>query len=156
MFRRLILGSVTGPPINNPSSDISLFLYNLYLQHSIPDILEFPPLYRTSGCCTTTWRNREKIDPSTSQTLTHPHPPFQIHLIECSIIIGKYKYKYSSSSSLSLSPFFPLKKGFTWGYPISGLYIFLLWTHPIVCCPHWNDLLGVVISLDYYPIFICI
>ena len=45
MFRKLNL-SVTWGPINNSSYDISLFLFNLYLQQYIIDVLDFPSL-----CC---------------------------------------------------------------------------------------------------------
>ena len=71
MFKRLKL-SVTWGPINNYSSGISLFLFNLYPQHSIINILEFPHLCRNARYCTTKWHNKEKGEsyiPSTN------HPP---------------------------------------------------------------------------------
>ena len=83
MFSRLKL-SVTWGPINNSSSDIYLFLFNLYLQQSIMDIIEFPYLCRNSGCCTTKLHNKEKREsyiPSTSQPLIHPNPPFRPWLL---------------------------------------------------------------------------
>ena len=77
MFRRLKL-SVNWVQINNSSSGISIFLFNLYLQQSNMGNLEFRSLCRTAGCCTTKWHNTEKGDsyiPSTSQPHIHPNLP---------------------------------------------------------------------------------
>ena len=82
MFSRLKL-SVTWVPINNFSSDISLFLFNLYLQYSIMYILEFLYPCCTAGCCTTKRHNIEKGEsyiPYTSQPLIHQNPPFHTRL----------------------------------------------------------------------------
>ena len=59
MFRRLKLG-VTWGPINNSSSDISLFLFNLYLQQSNIYVLEFLSLCISAGYCTPKWHKKEK------------------------------------------------------------------------------------------------
>ena len=79
VFRKLKLGSVTGPPINNPSSDIFIFLYNLYLQHYIEDIIESTLLLHTNGCCTTKRPNREKRD-IYNQSPSHLPPPYPSYL----------------------------------------------------------------------------
>ena len=81
MFRRLKL-SVTRGPINNSSSIISLFLFNLFPQQSILGTLEFWCLCCTYGCCTTKQNNTEKgysYIPSTSQPLIHPNTPLHTH-----------------------------------------------------------------------------
>ena len=76
MFKRLKL-SVTWGPINNSSSGISLFLFNLYLQNSIINILEFPYLCRNAGYCTTKWHNKEKERVTSHLPLIHPNHPFR-------------------------------------------------------------------------------
>ena len=74
MFRRLKL-SVTQGPINESSSDISLFLSNLYLQHSIIDVLEFPSLFFTAVYFTTKWHNKEKRESNIIYTTQPPKSP---------------------------------------------------------------------------------
>ena len=77
MLRRLNL-SVTWGTINKYSSDTSLCLFNLYLQHSIINFLEFTYLYLTAGYCTTKLHNKEKyivkyhLPPNHSSTQTPP------------------------------------------------------------------------------------
>ena len=82
MFSRLKL-SVTWVPINNSSSHISLFLFNLYLQWSIIDVLEFLYLCSASGYCTTKQHNKEKekvtshLPPIWTNTSFYPRTPSQ-------------------------------------------------------------------------------
>ena len=84
VFRRFKL-SITWGPINNSSSDISLFIADLYFQQSIVDFLQFPSLFYCWVLHNqmTQYRKRESHIQSTT------HPP-------------KYTLTYSSDLSSSL------------------------------------------------------